>query len=335
MEYTYSLEGFTLSFPELPRIAPVVFPETPKDEQILDALLNGLEIFYRRAGESIPAPVSVKREYHGVPVYAITQARIALNNTIWERDLKPADVKRLAKIGDKEIQRVLNFTSGVKIESIEKVFTALNMSLRVSVDLIAKRSQVEDEDLGYYEDSPKTLTDFVQKVVFLDLDPRQAPVDNNPEEMYRYQATHAPEDDWTNNLYMDTFSGYVIDLEGNKHEFSAVASCVHEERKGDTYIEFPHDSVGIQGCDTNDFNPVKFDKSFVFLPDGLDPDKLLSDYLNNGGDVTVESTGEKTDAKKIITDWQENLVAWIEKTKQDFIDSLPYCLKKVRGFFIA
>lgn len=321
MEYMYTLEGFTLSFPELPRIAPVVFPETPKDEQILDALLNGLEICYRRSGESIPAPVSAKREYNGVPVSAITQARIALNNAIWERDLKTADVKRLAKIGDKEIQRVLNFTSGVKIESIEKVFTALNMSLRVSVDLIAKRSQIEDENLADYEELPKTLNDFVKKVVFISLDTIQAPVDNEPEEMFRYQATHAPEDDWANNLYMDTFNGYVIDLEGNKHEFSAVASCVHEEREGETYIEFPHDYIGFHGCNTNDFEPVKFDNPFT-LPNGLDANKLLSDYLNNGGDVTVESTGEKTDAKKIITDWQENLVDWIKQTKQGFIESL-------------
>lgn len=179
--------------------------------------------------------------------------------------------------------------------------------------------------MTYYDDpanQPK-LMDFAQKVVIKDKETTELATDYSPEEMFAYLSTLSSDDDRKNNLYQDCLYGYVVDLQGKKHDFKAVIGCVHIEAKGCTSFDknsdivvYPQDDPNI----SNDFE-VKFDQKFA-LPDGLDANDLLNEFLNRPSfdeKLIVESTGKAVNPRDFAYLWYDELETWITNSKNDYL----------------
>lgn len=101
--------------------------------QAIDALETTLSLYVdqRRAIPPASAPLPGEQVIH-LPM--VTVAKIALWNTMMERDMRKADLCRLLGIHQAQGDRLVDFLHSSKMEQLENALAALGKRLAVSVE---------------------------------------------------------------------------------------------------------------------------------------------------------------------------------------------------------
>ncbi|WP_426113554.1 type II toxin-antitoxin system HicB family antitoxin [Pseudomonas sp. DSP3-2-2] len=101
--------------------------------EAVDAIETALSIYVdeRRA---IPEATPAQDGEHVVYLPAVTVAKIVLWNTMMEREMRKADLRRLLGVHQVQGDRLVDFLHTSKMEQIEAALAALGKRLAVSVE---------------------------------------------------------------------------------------------------------------------------------------------------------------------------------------------------------
>ena len=128
---------------ENPGVA-VMAPDLPEfnsaGDDIADALresVDGIETalsIYVDQRRLIPQASKPEPGQHVVRLPAVTVAKIVLWNTMMERDMRKADLRRLLGVHQVQGDRLVDFLHTSKMEQVEAALAALGKRLAVSVE---------------------------------------------------------------------------------------------------------------------------------------------------------------------------------------------------------
>ncbi len=101
--------------------------------EALDAIESTLSLYVdeRRVIPTASAPLD---DEHVIHLPAVTVAKIALWNTMMERDMRKADLCRLLGVHQAQGDRLVDFLHTSKMEQLENALAALGKRLSVSVE---------------------------------------------------------------------------------------------------------------------------------------------------------------------------------------------------------
>lgn len=109
-------------------------------DDVADALresVDGMETalsFYVDDRRPIPAASAAKPGQHVLRLPAVTVAKIVLWNTMMERDMRKADLRRLLGVHQVQGDRLVDFLHTSKMEQIEAALAAMGKRLAISVE---------------------------------------------------------------------------------------------------------------------------------------------------------------------------------------------------------
>ena len=101
--------------------------------EAVDAIETTLSIFVDQR-QAIPAASPPKAGEEVIHLPAVTVAKIALWNTMMERDMRKADLCRLLGVHQAQGDRLVDFLHTSKMEQLENALAALGKRLSVSVE---------------------------------------------------------------------------------------------------------------------------------------------------------------------------------------------------------
>lgn len=101
--------------------------------EALDAIETTLSIYVDER-KAIPEATPPQEGEHVVYLPAVTVAKIVLWNTMMERDMRKADLRRLLGVHQVQGDRLVDFLHTSKMEQIESALAALGKRLAVSVE---------------------------------------------------------------------------------------------------------------------------------------------------------------------------------------------------------
>ena len=101
--------------------------------EAVDAIETTLSIYVDQR-RSIPAASAPQEGERVVHLPAVTVAKIALWNTMMERDMRKADLCRLLGVHQAQGDRLVDFLHTSKMEQLESALSALGKRLAISVE---------------------------------------------------------------------------------------------------------------------------------------------------------------------------------------------------------
>ncbi|MDU8358002.1 type II toxin-antitoxin system HicB family antitoxin [Pseudomonas syringae group sp. J309-1] len=101
--------------------------------EALDAIESTLSL-YVDDRKAIPEATPPQEGEHVVYLPAVTVAKIVLWNTMMERDMRKADLRRLLGVHQVQGDRLVDFLHTSKMEQVETALAALGKRLTVSVE---------------------------------------------------------------------------------------------------------------------------------------------------------------------------------------------------------
>ncbi|WP_346400740.1 type II toxin-antitoxin system HicB family antitoxin [Pseudomonas syringae] len=101
--------------------------------QAVDAIETTLSIYVDRR-EAIPKATPPMDGEHVVHLPAVTVAKIVLWNSMMERDMRKADLRRLLGVHQVQGDRLVDFLHTSKMEQVEAALAALGKRISLSVE---------------------------------------------------------------------------------------------------------------------------------------------------------------------------------------------------------
>lgn len=101
--------------------------------EALDAIESTLSLYVDER-KAIPEATPPQEGEHVVYLPAVTVAKIVLWNTMMERDMRKADLRRLLGVHQVQGDRLVDFLHTSKMEQVETALAALGKRLIVSVE---------------------------------------------------------------------------------------------------------------------------------------------------------------------------------------------------------
>ncbi|NBF02517.1 type II toxin-antitoxin system HicB family antitoxin [Pseudomonas sp. Fl5BN2] len=101
--------------------------------QAMDAVDTTLSLYVDQR-RPIPQATPAQAGEHVLHLPTITVAKIALWNTLMERNMRKADLRRLLGVAQVQSDRLVDFLHTSKIEQLENALAALGKRLTVSVE---------------------------------------------------------------------------------------------------------------------------------------------------------------------------------------------------------
>jgi antitoxin HicB len=125
--------GLAVFCRDLPELNSYGDDEQHAVSQAIDAIETTLSIYVdqRRPIPQASAPQQGEQVIH---LPAVTVAKIVLWNTMMERDMRKADLRRLLGVHQVQGDRLVDFLHTSKMEQIESALAALGKRLSVSVE---------------------------------------------------------------------------------------------------------------------------------------------------------------------------------------------------------
>ena len=125
--------GLAVFCRDLPELNSYGDDEQHAISEAVDAIETTLSIYVdqRRAIPQASAPQEGEQVIH---LPAVTVAKIVLWNTMMERDMRKADLRRLLGVHQVQGDRLVDFLHTSKMEQVEAALAALGKRLSVSVE---------------------------------------------------------------------------------------------------------------------------------------------------------------------------------------------------------
>ncbi|RMH96412.1 type II toxin-antitoxin system HicB family antitoxin [Stutzerimonas nitrititolerans] len=101
--------------------------------EALDAIETTLSLYVDQR-RVIPAATAAEPSEHVVRLPAVTVAKIHLWNTMLERGMRKADLVRLLNVKPMQVDRLVDFLHGSKIDQLEAALSVLGKRLAISVE---------------------------------------------------------------------------------------------------------------------------------------------------------------------------------------------------------
>jgi len=130
---TDTAPGLAVFCRDLPELNSYGDDEPHAVSEAVDAIETTLSIYVdqRRAIPQASAPQKGERVIH---LPAVTVAKIVLWNTMMEKDMRKADLRRLLGVHQVQGDRLVDFLHTSKMEQVESALAALGKRLAVTVE---------------------------------------------------------------------------------------------------------------------------------------------------------------------------------------------------------
>lgn len=114
------------------RDIPEAFAVGYSEEEAINEALNGLEsafMIYMSDRIPIPLPSKKVKGEHLIKLPFRVSLKVALYNSMLEKGLRKADLAKVLKWDQKQVDRLLSLNHSTKLEAIEEAFNVINKDI--------------------------------------------------------------------------------------------------------------------------------------------------------------------------------------------------------------